>query len=402
VAKHKKIKPKAKPVPPAAGPEEAALARAWLDGLARDREAALARLLEAASSQPDLARAMILGLAGTSGPEAGWVAGRASAGLERKELRKAAKKALYQLRQRGVPTEVPERSGPVFKPASARPARAHLSGYFPDGRQLIVLAFPQARREGRYGLAIHHFETGLERLDLAPMSSGQFREMLAENPGDLPWPRLMVEGEDLVWLLGRLIQAPRSGLAGRQGELFFLAQWLEEQGPPLEEPPLYRRLGLDPAAEPEPGRVDRLRDLIDEPPCLFWSMDPARWERVRPGIEAGSGSNLILSPGLTAQREAKALRDAAETLFPLQTRRAWRTRLEETALFPAAEGKEESALAFLEGAKAMDRADHPLLLALIRRQLELEKAEENPAGEDRDQLARPAGSGLILPPPRKG
>jgi len=373
--------------------EDRARAEAWWQGLEGDPQAALTQLEETARTEPDLAWAMLSGLAARPGPGAGWLAVRAGEGLSSKNLRKAAKKAVYQLRQKGLEVEEAGQEAPLFKPIRIEPAQALMTGVFPDGTELVLLVFPRLGGEGICGGLIMDVEGRIKEASLAPMRLSQFREMISQANANSPWPPVKIEGPDLVWFLGAVVGRHREQSGDFGQEMTFLSQWLKSQSSTPESAPIYGRLGVDPSAEPQPSLLLKLKELLDDPPCLFWEPDPERWAQVKDRINEGSQSNLILTPDLEHERWDKALASAADELFLPETRPAWRFRLEATALFLASSGREDEARVFLAQATGLDRGRQTLFPALVERQLAWEEAGEE---EEPDRLIEPAGSGRLI------
>ena len=382
-------------------PQVASRAQAWLEGLADDPDAALAALIEEASSDEMAATAFIQLLAAHPGEEAAYVAARVAQATDRKAVRKAAKRAVYLLKQKGV--EVPEfdRSRPIFRLAETPEAFGFLSGYYPDGSQVIFLALSRPGGEGACGAARAHFLTGILEIELGPMRLRRFETMVTESEPDLPWGPARVEGPDLIRLLRRIVAHTRNQAGPLSPHVGLLVTWLEGQGPEADPPALYPRLGVDPAVRPQPADLRRAAELLGEPPCNLWWPDEARWTEAIKRLEGETDTSLVLSQAIEAERKDRLLAAIAQDLFPEEEWEAWQGRLEDTALFLAASGQEEEARIFLAAAASPWTADHPLLVALTERAWEVHQAEKTDKEEEGepDQLATPSSdSGLIVPP----
>jgi len=376
-------------------------ARAWRDRVEAEPEAALAALLEKAISDAPAAAAWLDSLAARPSEAGLALAGRLAESAQIKPLRKAAKKVLYRLRQKGLQAPPPERGPALFQPAQPAKAFGHLSAYQEDGQELILLAFPRSGGQTLAGAVINHFLKGLGEANLVRMKHRQFQELLDEAGAEGQAP-VRIEEPDLVWLLRRGLQRTRRQGRPLSEELSFLAAWLNEKPPDPEPPALYRRLGLVPGLDPEPAALRRLAELLDQPPCQRWRPDLELWAEVGPELAREADSGLVLTPGQETQRLAGLLAKTRDKLFPAESRSAWRDRLEETALWLESAGRPEEAVVFLAAAGGIERADNPLFQVLSERAWRAglaEAAQEDPAQTEGSSLIQPPGpgQGLILP-----
>jgi len=385
------------------GPDPAlqAEARAWRDRVETEPEAALATLLEKALSDAPAAAAWLDSLVNQPSPAGLEMAGRLAESARIKPLRKAAKKVLYRLRQKGLQAPPPERGPALFQPAQAARAFGHLSAFQEDGQELILLAFPRPGGQTLAGAVINHFLKGLGEANLVRMRPRQFQELLDEAGAEGQAP-MRIEEPDLIWLLRRGLRRTRRQGRPLSEELSFLAAWLNEKPPDPEPPAVYERLGVDPAGEPEPAALRRLAELLDQPPCQRWRPDPELWAEIGPELAREADSGLVLTPGQEAQRLAGLLVRFRDRLFPAASRSAWRERLEETALWLESAGRPEEAALFLAAALGIERADNPLFDILIERAWRdglAEAAKEGQARAESPGLIQPPGpgQGLILP-----
>ncbi len=374
----------------------------WLAGIEADREAALITLSAEAEADPALAVAFVEGLAASPTEAAGWLAVKAAETIPLKSVRKAAKRAAYLLKNKGVRLPETGRPRPIFKPGGPVPARGYLGGYLADGNQLVFLAVPGPGGRIVGGAAVINYRLGFQELSLAPMSGGRFKELLAQAIPELSLPPVEVGQEDLAWVLKGAVEATRSQGRALPSEATFLAEWLTSLSTPLDIAPIYARLGVDPGAGPEPDRLRRLSSLLEEAPLAAWLIDYEDWVRVRDEVEARSSSSLVLSRAQEAAKLDEAFESVVDDLFPPSARPAWRRRLEETAVFLEGSGRVEDALVLLAGAAGLERRDNPLFRVLIERAWQAEAA----MAAYRDGLrTEQAGSEELQPdqePPRPG
>ncbi len=374
-------------------PEALERAEAWWSQAAVAPEAALEALKEAAETDPDRAALWVEGLAQRPGPEAGWLAARAAEEVSSKTVRKAARRAIYLLKAKGVMVPAGQKDRPVFKPAEAPAAFGYMGGYYGDGTQFVFVALPRLGGEAVCGAAAVHFEKGIQDLGLSPMGRKRFEEMIAQTEAETPWSFARLETEDLIWLLKGAVAQSKLESA----DLTYLSDWLGRQRDDIKIAPIYARLGRSPDGEAEAGEVRRLVELLEQAPCVWWWPDLDKWAAVSERLAAEEESDLILSPAAEEERWQTKLNQAAAELFPPPIWPAWQRRLEETALFLAQSGREDDGRAFLSGALALKRGQEtPLFKALVERAW---LAEEEPAEAEPGSLIQPGKAGsLILPP----
>lgn len=374
-------------------------AEAWLVGLTEAPEEAWDELENRLQTDSETALAMVTGLGGAPSPEAGWVAHRATLLEVPKDIRKAAKKAVYQLTQKGIEIDKSE-SRSIFKAAVIPPDHAYLSGVHMDGTETLVLAFPGPGGEGTYGAASLSYMGGFEEVMLHPMRAVQYRTLVNQLKADQPWEPVKVEGEDLYWIIRSTFERSRELGEGTDEGQLYLAQWLGKNPMLLDHAPIYDRLAVDPDQEPGLFSESLIAEALQNPPCIFWAPEKEAWESGSEKLAEEDGSDLIVSADLERDRRAQKITEVIPEVFPENSRPAWKTRMESAAL--ALEGSEpETAKAFLKAALLSDQDDNPVYIKLVERFLELEKqqAEMMSSEEDRPGLEdNEEPSGLILPP----
>ncbi|WP_434381427.1 hypothetical protein [Melittangium boletus] len=304
---------------PGLPPEAVARARPWASAPAAAPPADVAALPE------PLALALLEGAV-----QAGAAAlAEALAGAENKVLAKAARKALYQLRSRGIAVASPVRpsapEAPDAPPAEALPAL--LTSI--DGTGERVLEIPRLLRGGGVEAiqVLTSDETGVTRLQVAEMNRGDYRR--AARQATSPGPDAAVE-LPLAEALERLAQA--AGLNLRTGTAFppgldAVLRHLDVR-PREDAPPAL------PAPEPEDERLaQEAHALHDEEEMRGWLPPLSALEHLARAVAELRQSPLTLTP---AQRNAELLglaqaraRDflAAEPMRQLQAHRVWEMAL---------------------------------------------------------------------------
>lgn len=395
-------------------PEQTALLEGWLNGLEGDHEAALGSLMETVDSDPHLAEAMALALGGRPSGQAAWIAAMAGAEAGSKAVRKAAKKSAYSIRSQGfeAPETVPV-NRPVFKAPQTPPAIGFMTGYHADGCQLtyICLTSPGGRSAG--GAVVTHFVGGFHEVSLGRMRPSQLVDMVRQTEDELSWPPVEMGEDDLVWLLNGALELTKSGKRALDNESSFIAGWLEEKNASKQvSAPVYARLGMEPGGVPQVADLRRLREVLEQPPCLMWWLDLERWSGIRPEMESKLTSDLVLSEAQQADRLEQVLAEVRSRLFPADEVPCWQRRLEETATYLEISDRPDEARACLAAAMDPDHPDNPLYSALMERAWSTEQAmramsQSEPEGlepgqEPLDGPDEPEqDGGLILPPGMK-
>jgi hypothetical protein len=265
----------------------------------------------------------------------------ALAGSGNKALSKAAKKALYRLRSRGV-----EVAGPA-RPSASEPSRPGVTGPEPlpalltsiDGTGERVLEIARPLRGGGVETlqVLYSDEHGVTRIQVEELSRGEYRRVVkqATQPGadaavEIPHAEAL---ERLAAAVGLNLRAHTSFPQGLDTALRHLG--VQARDVPLEIPPL----------EPEDERLaHEAHKLHDEPEMRGWLPPMAELERLAFKVDELESSPLALT---TAQRNEEIIQAAhaqAHAFFaspPL--RRLYAGRLWEMALHFERIGKEHPA-----------------------------------------------------------
>jgi hypothetical protein len=290
----------------------------------------------------------------------------AAAGAAR-PLRRAAKRALYRLGQRGAaPAAPPAASRFVAARGAERPVRAWLSGIDGSGSRAAWILFQDARGGLRLCSLILNDTAGILDAAGGDITRKRLERELAELRATqkLPW-----------------VEADAARAAGLVAEA--LALHRETGAPPpaafARWEPLFASVPLPPPPTPGPvdeARLERAAELLALPELAGWFLDP---EAVH--VEAlerlqARESRLVVADQVRAEREAVLIGRILEREVTAGGRRRWGRRLSEMALVFAAEGRDEhAALARTAAAALLDEARdvgrHPLARGLASRALEV-------------------------------
>jgi len=248
-------------------------------------------------------------------------------------IRKAARKELFRLRSKGVPTPtktpVPREERAVKPQATVFSALAsHIDGH---GDRLFELGVELAVG-GVESLSIMANERkGVVRCEAIPMGRRRFfsekATILAE---EFPtWVEIPV-----AYARQLLHEAYQRNLAQAAGAPLDFLRWQKVIAEPetAMRPIVYEEISpLE--VKWNPQLLEESPDIIDEPEVMGWVPPPAEIEEYARRIEeAGRTTSIIvLSPWATQERVKKAKEQALEDMFGKENRTALKRRLEETA-----------------------------------------------------------------------
>lgn len=365
-----------------------ALAAALLAEAASADPAALAARLLAAPAE--LARAATAALGRAGRPEAGPVLlGLAEGPPETpKELRKAARRALHQLRATGLAVPRPRLAPPPRPTAQVRlePVEAATSPSDGVGTRAFWLLIRRSVG-GAFALSgLLNDQVGLKECEIEETTRRRFDERLARLRAASDQAVVLLPPEYGQRLLGEALELNRaSGLTvPADYQLFEHANG--RLALPFERALVYDELPAE-AVPRTPERLAETVSLLNEPELRGWNFGfdavvPFTHQRFQ-----ARQSQLVLSEQLKAEREERIVSEAVRTVVTEPLRRALQRRLEETAYVFLRTGRPRqaelalaAALQIGEGALTLS----PLLRAMM--ELNMELAGEAEAG--RIPLAR--------------
>lgn len=316
-----------------------------------------------------------------------------------KQVLKAVSKMLYSLRSRGV--KGAERD-PVAEEASASPihfeetveTRAFISGIDWQGQRLVLLAGLPGTRGFAVAQALLDDLRGIREFTVWKMSRADLREMvgraqqrsallLCEVPADHAW---YVLEEAFQAARPRGFDPPREFLHWRSSD-----SWPRPDHRKYVHPVHALVSGVADDA-PEPSGAD-WSQLLASDPLAGWTLGPEEAFKAYREVEAGGESAIIVPGAIQDERQRDAFREAVAARFDADACRRYRRRLEETAYLLHLSGKSEEAGLALHAADRIggmeDRIwDHPLIAALVQRDLDLVARREKEAKERDISLVR--------------
>jgi hypothetical protein len=287
-------------------------------------------------------------------------------------VRRAAKRALYRLAQRGVATPRPSVSRPVVERDPERPTRAWVSAVDGTGSRAAWILFQGAFGGGALCSLIFNDTVGIVEVAGGDITKKRFeRELVALRASQtLPWvetdPRRAV----------RLIRESlaRHAALGTSPPPGF-ARWQPAFAEAEASPDDGLRPDLTPT-NPDSAALERSVALLDLPEFAGWFLDPEALQSDSVALLQTRESRLVVSDHIKAEREAVIVDGIIARELTPEARRRWVRRLEEMALILAATDRAEPATWAAAAAVALDDESrevrrHPLVLALTRRGLEM-------------------------------
>jgi hypothetical protein len=342
--------------------------RQALEAIARAGTTSALELGALAAAPAAVVEAALSAFANDRGAEALPTLTRLAAERTERAVRRAARRALYRLAQRGI-APAPVLARHVVARQPERAVRAWMSAIDGSGSRATWLVF-----EGAYG--------GLRLCSLIVNDEVGVMEVAG---GDITKKRLDRELETLraeqklPW-----VEAEPARALGLVREA--LALHTEHGTAPPGDFERWRRL-FDGAAAPAPdgtapdapvdeGALDRAAELLELPEMAGWFLDPESVQSDALEILQARESRLVVSDQIKSEREEAIVDHAIERAFTAPARARWARRLREMAWIFEATGQaeparlaEHAAAAFADPAR--DARRHPMARAMVRRALEL-------------------------------
>jgi hypothetical protein len=287
--------------------------------------------------------------------------------------RRAAKRALYRLSQRGVSAPPRPARRPVVEARPERAARAWISGIDGSGSRAAWVVF-----EGGFGGALLCSLIVNDTVGVVDAAGGEITKKRLEGELEalrasqkLPW----VETEPLRVLS---LVAEALALHREQGTTppaaFGRWQRLFEGARPAP---------MDAPAAGDPALVERSAALLELPETAGWFLDPESVQTDALELLEARESRLVVSAQIKAERQAAIVDRVVERELAPAARRLWARRLAEMAwIFAATERADLGAIARAAAASLGDAAADPRRHAFARAlaQRALEVAGEVAAG----------------------
>ncbi|HMH52457.1 MAG TPA: hypothetical protein VK548_19615 [Candidatus Acidoferrum sp.] len=341
----------------------AADARAALDTALRDDATAP----ELRGLPDDVVDRVVASFADEHGGAALPLLGRLAASGADRGVRRAARRALYRLAQRGIAPAAPAAPRPIVPRRSERAVQAWLSGVDGSGSRATWIVF-----EGAYG--------GLRLCSLILNDTLGITEVAG---GDITRKRLdrelaaLRESQKLPWVetdparaVGLVAEALAVHAAASTSPPAAFAPWRAPfASAPVAEPPTL-------PDTPDPALLERSATLLERPELAGWFLDPESVQSDAVELLQTRESRLVLSDQLKAEREAAIVDGVIERELDPPASRRWSRRLAEMALVLDGAGAPEPAASARAVAAALASESFeprrlPFVRALAARSLEI-------------------------------
>jgi hypothetical protein len=281
--------------------------------------------------------------------------------------RRAARRALYRLAQRGLTPAAPAAAPPLVRRGSERPVQAWVSGVDGSGSRAAWIVFEDTYGGLRLCSLILNDTLGITEVAGGEITRKRLdRELAALREAQkLPWV-----ATDPARAVGLVAEALALHEANATSPPAAFAPWraLFASAPAAGAPAL--------PEPPDPARLERSAELLERPELAGWFLDPESVQSDAVELLQTRESRLVLSDHLKAEREASIVDRVIERELTDPARRLWSRRLAEMALVLDDAGAPEPAASARAVAAALASPSFeprrlPFVRALAARGLEV-------------------------------
>jgi hypothetical protein len=309
--------------------------------------------------------------------------------LRRREIHRS----LYRLSQKGVVVERPQPQAPAPILIPIEP-EGYLSPFDGRGDRLIWLVKPRVGGGLHYLSAIVNEPEGMRDIDAVTITRKVLRQMRRQVEDRYRMVMIEADWRYCDFLMHEGYE--RARVQEREVVSYpALRSHLVSSSPSVSEPPIYRH--LDPAAvEADTALVEDSAQLLKEQELEGWFLDEEQARRYVEQMTEARESPLVLNRYQQQGRVRDIINKAVEETFSDGGAAVYARRLEETAFYLFATGRQAQARRALAAALALKRSERggkgiPFCEELVRRSLALYYGEEE--AREKEQA-----SGLIMKP----
>jgi hypothetical protein len=325
--------------------------------------------------------------------------------FSQKDVQKAAKRALFRLKQRGIGVPGEDTDGPpgfLLKPLEqASPPSGFIGPLDGFGNRAAFIMIPQAPAGVDLGMGVVSDEKGFVEFIYGRFSKKRAREMKA-----LFFEKVAHLMETPLSHVAAVLEASygKNKSAGdpATGEYLRLRPWLMENAPPISRSPVYevipeRTLDEETLTEPQ---VER---LLAHDWMKTWIIDPQEIAPLAEEIIKAEESPILVSKEQKANRVQDLKQDHLNRIFPEEKRRLLKGRLEEMAYLLYKAGEEPLARIALGAALTLEHEESSFRVNLfLKRMLERSlsyylKSTEGEGGGGGSEGSTDGSGRLILP-----
>lgn len=280
----------------------------------------------------------------------------------RKELRKAARRALYRLAQSGVEAP-PGAPRPTVGRQPERPVRAWLSGIDGSGSRAVWIVFEGSYRQLSLCSVVVNDQAGIVKAGGGGISKKWLEiELKAiRDTQKLPWMEAPAEVA-----VGLVEEALSLGPAPAE-----FARWRQFFSGVSDHPrPRAGHWETEPLAEEarqDQTLLDHSAELLDLPDLAGWFVDPGAVQSDAVNLLEARGSPIVVSDQIKAEREAGITDRVIDREFSPEARTRWARRLLEMAwIFHATERPREAKIAYATALALHDLEKPPRHLPFVK------------------------------------
>ncbi len=281
----------------------------------------------------------------------------AETALDDKVVRKAVKKGVFRLKQRGISVEERrpgEREAPIFKPAEAPEPFGFVSSIDAYGDRVVYLAIPHKPRGWTLTGGVIGDRFGMRDLTFSPSGKSEVNSFFRELESESPLSAIRTEARHCCALLLECAEMMRAKGQTLPEAYPDLRQWIVNNCEPLDRPIIYEHLSEEEIAA-DPTLAERAKSLVSIAPFNLWMIPRDELEPYLKMLDEASHSQLILAPVQKRQRERDIMLRAASEIFTSERRHFMSRRLEESAYILLKTGKESEARQALASALDMQK-----------------------------------------------
>jgi hypothetical protein len=285
-----------------------------------------------------------------------------------RDVRRAARRALYRLSQRGVVAAEPAPAArPIVARVAERPLRAWVSGIDGSGARAAWILFEGAFGALRLCSLILSDTEGVLDVAGGDITKKRLDRELAQLRATQKLPWVETEPTRVVGLVAEALSIHAT--AGTPPPAAF-ARWR-----PLFEGAA-RPVAPESRLEPDSADVERSVELLELPEMSAWFLDPATVQGDALEMLGSRESRLVVSDQIKADREEALVTRVVEREMPAAARALWARRLDEMALIFEATDRGDAARLARAAAAALaaetyEVRRHPFARALARRALDV-------------------------------
>jgi hypothetical protein len=364
-------------------PEQLRAAQQWLEEALRVEPSSglLPQVMDQATPVP--LPAVVEALSTLATPEAATLLTQIAAQTNAKEIQKAARRALYRLKTRGVDTESVRVGGPrksVLEVPKLPIVIALASQIDFAGNRALYLA----RRRPFSGLVLVNLiindQHGVLDCHALPVTKKELTRLVADIRADDRLTHVELPATYAQQLVEESYRRNLSTGTPVPQDFQGLHDLIGMPDTPWEQGPIYHLINPE-EIRGQPAWLSLSGQLLDVKEFQGWHVPPEAVQSYREEVRRSADSLIIVSPALQQERLEGVQKRALREIFDPDSCARYRSRLEEMAyLLWQTKRPDEARRAFasalaLQG-EGVDPAEHPFLRALFTRSVEMAEALE--------------------------